>query len=99
MTRATDGALAAVAEVDRLVEEVADGALLGHHTGLKVNASIEYPKWTSAAGLKPEEWIEDFHRFCKFQNDGLEPEPSVEVQLLLQAVPDDTVTGRKFRLR
>ena len=97
MTRATDGTLAAEVEVDRLVEEVADGALSGHCTGLKVNASIEYPKWTSEAGLKPDEWIDDFRRFCKFQSGGLEPEASVEVQLLQQAVPE--LLQRKFRLR
>ncbi len=87
MTNITDGTIGLVAEVDRLVGEVADAALQGHRTGLEINTDIAFPKWTRAAGEQPQEWIDNFRRFCKFQNDGLTPEPQVEVQLLLQAVP------------
>ncbi len=53
VTTLTDGTMGLVAEVDKLVGEVADAASQGHRTGLEVTSEIGFPKWTKADGERP----------------------------------------------
>ena len=63
-------------------------------------ATVEMPKWNDEmAGLRgrPEDYVREFKRFCRFQASGYEPLPQNEQQLLLTAVPMETLAGAQMR--
>ena len=67
------------------------------NSGIKVTTDLQFPVWDPKKNkARPKLWIEKFKRFVRFQNRGSEPEPYVEVQLLVHAVPDTSMPGRKI---
>ena len=100
------------AQVDLLAQKLKEleqkGSMLGapqvtprrSNTGIKVTTDLTFPVWDpKKTKTRPKLWIEKFKRFVRFQNNGAEPEPYAEVQLLVHAVPETSLPGRKIHTR
>ena len=60
-----------------------------------MTTDLVFPVWDPKKNkARPKLWVEKFKRFVRFQNDGAEPEPYAEIQLLIHAVPETSLTAR-----
>ena len=71
-----------------------------NNPGIKVTTDLTFQVWDPKKNkARPKLWIEKFKRFVRFQNAGAEPEPYAEIQILIHAVPETSLPGRKIHTK